>query len=160
MQPAAAHEELTCLSCHGAHRFDTRSAAAEACLGCHADEHSLAYEGSPHHRLWQQELAGELPAGSGVSCASCHMPRVDFDANDWTTRILVEHNQSATLAPNEKMLRPACLHCHGLAFSLDALADGKLVTGNFRGRPGVQIESISMAVEADRRAREELESVR
>lgn len=160
MRPEAGHRELTCVSCHGAHRFDTRTAAVDACLGCHADRHSLAYEGSPHHRLWQRELAGELPAGSGVSCAGCHLPRVEYDANDWTTRILVEHNQNATLQPSEKMLRPVCLNCHGLGFALDALADEPLVDGNFRGRPGAHVASISMAVESDRRARTELGATR
>ena len=97
MQPAAGHVELGCVSCHAAHRFDTGHAAVDACLTCHADQHSLAYEGSPHHALWQREQDGELPAGSGVSCATCHMPRVDYEPNDWTSRILVQHNQSATL---------------------------------------------------------------
>ncbi len=148
MKQDAHDKELTCLSCHGAHRFDTRQAATEACLGCHDDRHSLAYEGSPHAELWAKEIAGEGPAGSGVSCASCHMPRVDFDANDWLRRILVEHNQNATLSPNEKMARPVCLHCHGLGFTLDALADPKLIDNNFRGRPSVHVRSLEMA-EAD-----------
>ncbi|MEW6691148.1 MAG: cytochrome c3 family protein, partial [Pseudomonadota bacterium] len=72
MRKEAAARALGCTSCHAAHRFDTRRAAAEACLGCHQDRHSLAYKGSAHEALWKKELAGELPAGSGVSCASCH----------------------------------------------------------------------------------------
>lgn len=155
MRPEAGHEELTCNSCHPAHRFDVRKAAVEACLGCHADEHSLAYRGSPHHALWQRELAHELPEGSGVSCASCHMPRVDFDVNDWISRILVDHNQSANLSPNSKMIRSSCLHCHGLPFTLDALADRDLIERNFQGRPETHVRSIEMAEEDHRRAMEE-----
>jgi len=158
MQPDAKHSALTCTSCHGAHRFDTAAASVDACLGCHADEHSIAYVGSPHHRLWQQEQAGELPAGSGVSCATCHMPRVEFEPNAWMERILVQHNQSATLRPNEKMIRPACQHCHGLGFSIDALADPALIANNFRGRPAVHIESIDMAKANEARAQAELQA--
>lgn len=123
MKADAAHSALTCNACHPAHRYDTRDAAVDACLACHDDRHSLAYEDSPHFRLWQREAAGELPEGSGVSCASCYMPRVDHDVNDWMSRVMVDHNQSATLSPNSKMIRPACLHCHGLDFAVDT---GKL----------------------------------
>ncbi len=155
MTEDAAHRELTCNSCHSGHRFDVREAAVDACLGCHDDTHSLAYQQSPHFELWQKEISGAAAAGSGVSCASCHMPRVDFDVNDWMSRIMVEHNQNATLSPNEKMLRPACLQCHGLAFSLDALADPALIAKNFRGSPAVHVESMELA-EADlKRAEEE-----
>ncbi|MDT8386594.1 MAG: cytochrome c3 family protein [Thiogranum sp.] len=154
MQPQASHRELTCNSCHPAHRFDTATAAVDACLDCHADAHSLAYKASRHHELWQRELKGELSEGSGVSCAGCHMPRIDFDVSDWLSRIMVDHNQSANLSPNSKMIRNSCLHCHGLPFSLDALADRDLIDRNFRGRPQAQVRSIGMAGDDQRRALE------
>jgi len=145
MHDDPAHAELTCNSCHPAHRFEPQQAAVEACLGCHTDEHSLAYKSSPHYELWQQEVAGELPPNSGVSCATCHLPRVEKDINDWMSRIVVDHNQSASLAPNSKMMRPACLHCHGLPFAIDALADPDLILNNFNGYPQVHIESVDLA---------------
>jgi hypothetical protein len=145
MHADVAHEELTCNTCHSPHRYDVVHAAVEACLECHDDTHSRAYTGSPHHRLWQQEQRGELPPGSGVSCAGCHMPRISFDVNDWVSRIMIDHNQSADLSPNSKMIRPACLHCHGLAFSIDALADPDQIERNFRGTPGIHVDSMEMA---------------
>ena len=145
MKKSAKHESLTCASCHGAHRFDVNHAAVEGCLGCHADEHSLAYKDSPHHALWQAELTGTGKPGSGVSCATCHMPRIDFDVNDWLSRKLVDHNQSANFSPNSKMIRSACQHCHGLGFSIDALADEKLIRSNFSGQPLIHIQSIDLA---------------
>jgi len=145
MRASAAHEALTCNSCHGAHRYDTQSAAVEACLQCHDDGHSLAFEGTTHHDLWLAEQAGDLPSGSGVSCATCHMPRIEVDVSDWMSRQVVEHNQSATLSPNSKMIRPACLHCHGLGFAIDALADQALIDRNFDSHPGVKVESIALA---------------
>jgi hypothetical protein len=38
------------------------------------------------------------------------------------------------------------MNCHGLAFSLDALADVALVKTNFIGRPARHIESIDLAL--------------
>ena len=145
MHAEAAGRSLGCISCHTAHRFDTADAAVSACLGCHDDQHSRAYQDSPHHILWRRERAGELPPGSGVSCATCHLPRFEQDLNDAiVTR--VQHNQNDNLRPNEKMIRSVCQDCHGLAFAIDALADVALVQDNFRGRPARRIESIEMAL--------------
>jgi len=152
MRADAGHELLGCNSCHVAHRYDVRHAAAEACTGCHDDTHTLAYADSPHHELWKKELSGELPDGSGVSCATCHMPRIEFDVNDWLTRVMVDHNQSANLSPNAKMIRSACLQCHGLEFSIDALADQRLIDNNFSGRPSVHVGTMDLAAaEKERR---------
>ena len=155
MREQAADKELGCNACHTPHRYDVRRAAVEACLECHNDTHSLAYRDSPHYVLWQKELRGELPEGSGVSCAGCHMPRVNHDVNDWFSRVMVDHNQSADLSPNSKMIRPACLHCHGLEFSLDALADRDLIERNFAGKPAVHVASMEMAEDDARRAEQE-----
>jgi hypothetical protein len=152
MRADAGHQTLGCNSCHGAHRYDVRRAATEACTACHNDTHTLAYEGSPHADLWRQELSGDLPAGSGVSCATCHMPRIEFDVTDWLTRVMVDHNQSANLSPNSKMIRSVCLQCHGLEFSIDALADRQLVDNNFSGSPALHVSTMDLAAaEKERR---------
>ncbi|MET0534052.1 MAG: cytochrome c3 family protein [Steroidobacter sp.] len=135
MHESATDKHMGCTSCHGAHGFDASKAVAEACLGCHADEHSVAWRDSPHAR--QKDP---------VTCADCHMPRVrrrdaEFDVS-WTA---VEHNQNDTLRPNEKMIRPVCLNCHGLAFAIDALADPELIRRNFAGRPSRHVPSLDMA---------------
>jgi hypothetical protein len=65
--------------------------------------------------------------------------------------VFITHNQNDNLRPNEKMVRSVCGHCHGLQFTLDALADRALVTNNFKGKPSVHIESIEWAL---KRARE------
>ena len=145
MQDDAVHSEVTCSSCHMPHQDDVAQAAVEGCLSCHADEHSLAYKASPHYQLWLQEQSGEAPAGSGVSCASCHMPRVEMDVSDWVSRTVVDHNQSGNLAPNSKMIRSSCLHCHGLPYAIDALADQALIENNFNGSPQVHVESTDLA---------------
>ncbi|MFK7978277.1 MAG: hypothetical protein AB8C02_19235 [Halioglobus sp.] len=145
MKSAAHEREVNCQSCHSAHQYDTRTAVVESCLGCHNDEHSLAYKDSSHYALWQRELSGELQPGEGVTCASCHMPRIEKDYY-WGTFVhnQVQHNQSATLQPNEKMLRPVCMECHGLEFAMDALADTDLINRNFAGKPAVHVQSMDL----------------
>ena len=58
--------------------------------------------------------------------------------------MVAEHNQNDNLRPNEKMLRSVCMLCHGLGFSIDALADSKLIENNFSGKPGIHIESLDL----------------
>ena len=140
MKSSMAHASLNCSSCHSGHRFDTQFAAVDACLSCHNDRHSLAYQESSHFELWKSEVAGEGEAGTGVSCATCHMPRMEDDDGE----VFVQHNQNDNLRPNEKMIRSVCGHCHGVAYSIDALADEKLIQTCFQGTPSVHIESVDM----------------
>lgn len=144
---ADAHDKtLGCTSCHDVHAFDTRRAAVESCLGCHDDSHSQAYKESPHFRLWRSEAEGKGEKGSGVSCATCHLPR-GTEKGEGRSDVHVEHNQGMNLHPNEKMVRGVCMQCHGLGFSLDALADGALVRRNFSGKPAGHVRSVDMAEE-------------
>jgi len=144
---ADAHDrKLGCNSCHGAHDFNTDQAAVEACLGCHDDRHSLAYRNSPHGQLWQAEEAGQAAPGSGVTCASCHMPRLEVESAYGDVSAQVTHNQNLTLQPNEKMIRPVCLACHGLVFAIDALADPALILSNFSGQPSDHVPSVDWVV--------------
>jgi formate-dependent nitrite reductase cytochrome c552 subunit len=142
------HLQLECSSCHDAHSTNIIEASVEACLGCHADEHSQNFKRSPHGQLWAQANQGEIPIDTAVSCASCHLPRVEKEILG-EKMIKVEHNQNATLRPNEKMIRSSCMNCHSLAFSIDALADPILINNNFQHAPTVHIESIDMAVARD-----------
>ena len=48
------------------------------------------------------------------------------------------------LKPNEKMIRPVCMSCHGLGFAIDALADRALIERNFDGQPEVHVESMDL----------------
>ncbi|MCA0892465.1 cytochrome c3 family protein [Microbulbifer agarilyticus] len=116
-------KELNCVSCHNPHDLDTRVAEVKACLSCHNDKHSLAYQNTEHFRLWDQQQP------NGVSCANCHLPREEHKG-----QILVNHNQNHNLRPNEKML-PVCLNCHGVEFAVAALADERLIESNFNNEP-------------------------
>ncbi|MDQ8203703.1 cytochrome c3 family protein [Pelagicoccus sp. SDUM812003] len=154
MHQSAAHKELSCVACHDAHSSDVQFASRQACISCHDSEHVNNYRGSLHAELWTKELAGEGPPDSGVSCATCHFPRVERNEfGEVSNRVL--HNQNETLRPNEKMIRPVCLQCHGLGFAIDALADQDLIRSNFQGRPQVHVESLEMVEEKLRRLQSE-----
>lgn len=146
MHQDAAHASLTCSACHDDHSYDTKFAAVDACLKCHADDHSVAYTDSKHHQLWINEISGNAPAGTGVSCATCHFPRIEV-TEFGEEKVKVLHNQNDTLRPNEKMIRPVCIQCHGLGFSLDAQADSLLIERNYQGLPSHHVESLEMVKE-------------
>lgn len=159
MKKDVMNKQLTCNTCHAAHKYDVVKAKVEQCLTCHNDDHSLAYIDSPHHQLWQQEVDGVLPKESGVTCATCHMPRIEKDYFDGEFyQGLVQHNQNDTLKPNEKMIRPVCMNCHSLSFSIDSLADKALIKNNFSSKPSLHIESMEMAekrmIEAEAKKKE------
>lgn len=167
-----------CNACHGAHSFDTQQASVESCLACHKDEHSLSYEASPHGMARNNTIKQGFSADNEVSCATCHMPRISAGKKMITTGTLdanavsegastsaqaasatakrtelwrVQHNQNWNLRPNEKMIRPVCMQCHSLEFSIDALADEELIQNNFSGKPKVHVESVDWALERERK---------
>ncbi len=146
----ALQKHQSCTACHSAHRFDREFAAVDACLGCHDDEHSQAFEASPHGQIWQHAIATNADTGGLVSCASCHMPR-GIEKSGGETIVSVNHNQNFNLRPNEKMLRSVCMNCHGLGFAINALADEGLIRNNFSGKPSVDIPSIEWALKRENR---------
>jgi len=141
MHQDASEKTMNCHSCHQPHRYDTYVAEAEACLGCHNDNHSQQWQSSKHAALWRKN------PDTGASCATCHMPRI---ANSATSKVHVEHNHSANLRPNDKMLKTVCMNCHGVEFSLVALADPAQIESNFG--LGVTASHPSMNFVRDRQA--------
>ena len=143
MHETAGHKALDCNACHQTHSYDTKHAAYNACIQCHDDEHTQNYTQSKHYKLWKNELSGHAEAGTGVSCATCHMPKVERNNN-----IIVNHDQSSNLRPNEKMIREVCTNCHGLQFTMNAMMDSNLITNNFSKRPHQNHEGIQWAVDS------------
>ncbi|ARU55850.1 cytochrome [Oleiphilus messinensis] len=144
-KPDALSSVQGCAACHQPHQYQTQPAMAEACVGCHDDEHTNNFAQSPHGQLWQKVKEGALPEERGVACSTCHMPREHVQINGKDV-VRVQHNPNHNLRPNEKMIRSSCMNCHSLAFSIDALADPDLIRSNFSGKPAKHIESIDMAL--------------
>lgn len=143
MHAEAGEKQMTCAACHEPEQAQNQEhSALVACESCHADDHTRAYRSSKHYSLFQSEQAGKVARGSGVTCATCHMPKTrSEEGEDFTL-----HNQNDNLRPNEKMIRSVCLNCHGLPFSLDALADPDLILRNFSGQPEKHVESVDFAL--------------
>ena len=66
---------LGCNSCHGAHASTGCGRRSNACESCHDDAHTRAYRTSAHFNAWRDEQRHEAAPGTGVSCATCHLPR-------------------------------------------------------------------------------------
>ncbi len=149
------HTQQGCNACHVSHEYDVKTASVEACLSCHADEHSLSFKASPHGQLWIENQKSHLEPSVEVSCATCHLPSVIDQTHPLNTDdhqvVRIEHNQNANLKPNEKMIRGICMNCHGLGFSIDALADPKLIKNNFNGQPNAHIPSIEWATKRNKK---------
>lgn len=140
MRDDAQHSTLTCTSCHGEHRFDRQFAAVDACVGCHDDQHSRGYLKSKHYALWKSEVAGDA-VGTGVSCATCHLPR---EADVFGGAASVRHNQNDTLRPNDKMIATVCANCHAVEMAMNALADPDVIARGVEGTARVVVESMEM----------------
>ena len=138
---AVAHQG--CNQCHKPHSFKAKDPSGPVCLDCHNDTHSLAFAESPHGKLKLKADKGAIAADEVVTCATCHLPRVKQEGSG---TIFVNHNQNDNLRPNEKMIRPVCMQCHSLDFSIDALADPALIENNFSGAPAKHIPSIDWAL--------------
>lgn len=143
----ALHATQGCNACHSAHDFNTKKAAVSACLECHNDEHSNNFLSSAHGKLWQQSQ--NMESFQSVSCATCHMPREHAKINGKDV-LIVQHNQNNNLKPNEKMIRPVCMQCHGLEFAINALADKELIKNNFSGKPTSNIPSVDWALKREK----------
>lgn len=142
MKGEASDLQLSCASCHAKSEADPLFASVRACQGCHDDEHTRGYEKSSHYELTLRATRGEVAQASAVTCATCHMP----DSEDDSGLAYTNHNQNSTLRPAEKMIRSSCSSCHGLSFSVDALADANLVKNNFSGQPSSHVVSIEWAL--------------
>jgi hypothetical protein len=118
MKASAAHREMDCRACHQPEqKSKPHFASQDSCLQCHDDDHSQNHKLSSHFNL-------------GVTCASCHMPREEREGT-----IIVNHDNTANLRPNEKMIKNVCLDCHGLQFSMNAMTDPLLIKSNFSSPP-------------------------
>ncbi|MGC6427228.1 MAG: cytochrome c3 family protein [Akkermansiaceae bacterium] len=151
MKSAAAHMAMDCTACHQPDKPKS-FAAYNSCIQCHDDPHTKNYTNSKHFLLWSGS-----GGTTGASCATCHMPRIESDNGGYR----VSHDNTANLRPNEKMIRSSCSHCHGLQFSMDALADPALIEANFTGNPSAKHPGIEWTADASiARGNEDTKAIR
>ncbi len=135
MKKSVLDKEMTCNTCHDVHGVNTFQAAVDSCLACHNDSHSLNYSKSKHAQL----LAAEGPSVKSVTCAACHLPRMEFDG-----AIHVNHNNTYNLLPQDRMVKDVCMNCHGMEYSYRSIFDSELVRANFDRAPTKELQTLDM----------------
>ncbi|MEM8638019.1 MAG: cytochrome c3 family protein [Cyanobacteria bacterium P01_G01_bin.54] len=141
MHPDARDTVMNCNTCHDVHAVNTHTAAVDACTTCHDDAHTRNYPNSPHADLFAN--AGELPRPdtASVTCATCHLPRQTLGETDV---VFVNHNNTYTLLPRDRMVKDVCMNCHGLEHSYNSIFDDALVEANFDHPPSQKLESFDL----------------
>ena len=144
MKHDVRHKQMNCNACHDVHSVDTMQASVDACLTCHNDNHSLNYKNSKHASLFS--ASGELirPGPTAVTCATCHLPRVGTKKSDGTILVKVNHNNTYTLLPQDRMVSDVCLNCHGVEYAYNSIFDPELVEANFDRPPTLSLETFDL----------------
>lgn len=151
MKHPALTKEMNCNTCHDVHSVNTVQASVDACLTCHNDTHSLNYENSKHAELFLATRELPRPGPTAVTCASCHLPRTSVDRADGTTPVKVNHNNTYTLKPQDRMVGEVCMNCHGVEYAYNSIFDPKLVEANFDRPPTLALETFDLMRAAEKR---------
>lgn len=146
MKAEARDQLMTCNSCHDVHSINTVQAATDACLSCHNDTHSLNYENSRHAELFNADRQLPRPSENSVSCSTCHLPRHESTGVTVDDRpiSLVNHNNTYTLLPRDRMVQEVCMNCHGVEYSYNSIFDDELVEANFDRPPTQKMETFDL----------------
>ena len=143
MRHEALDRQMTCNTCHDVHSVNTMQAAVDACLTCHSDSHSLNYQNSRHAELFLASRELPRPGPEAVSCATCHMPRTVHGQGDSAT-VRVNHNNTYSLKPLDRMAGDVCTSCHGIEYSYNSIFDPELVEANFDRPPTIEHETFDL----------------
>lgn len=144
MRVSALSKSMTCNSCHDVHSVDTFTAAVDSCLSCHNDRHSLNYKNSKHAELVASVGKPPRPPSESVTCATCHLPRYEALSIGAEPKVEVNHNNTFTLKPRDRMVKDVCMHCHGMEFSYNSIFDDELVEANFDSPPTQDLKTLDM----------------
>ncbi|NER23164.1 MAG: hypothetical protein F6J96_21180 [Symploca sp. SIO1C2] len=146
MKESALEKQMNCNTCHDVHSVNTVVAAVDSCLTCHNDPHSLNYEKSQHSKLFLAEGKLPRPSVESVTCATCHLPRQEGE-----NKVFVNHNNTYTLLPRDRMVKEVCMNCHGMEYSYNSIFDDELVETNFDRLPKLHLETIELVRQFEKR---------
>lgn len=151
MKQAAFDQQMNCNACHNVHAVNTMQAAVDSCLSCHNDTHSLNYENSKHAKAVFASQPLPRPGSATVTCATCHLPRVAHKSSDGIQTAKVNHNNTYTLKPRNRMVGEVCMNCHGVEYSFNSIFDDDLVEANFDRPPTLQHQTFDLMRAAEKR---------
>ncbi|MEL7315951.1 MAG: hypothetical protein AAFN08_13560, partial [Cyanobacteria bacterium J06559_3] len=142
--------QMNCNTCHDVHSVNTVQASVDSCLTCHNDTHSLNYENSTHAEMFAADRSLPRPSATSVSCATCHLPRHEvISGQDAFT--LVNHNNTYTLLPRDRMVKEVCMNCHGVEYSYNSIFDDDLVEANFDKSPSLSLDTFDLVRALEKR---------
>ena len=78
-----------------------------------------------------------------MSCATCHLPRHQIEQGNGD-RTVVNHNNTYTLLPRDRMVKEVCMNCHGVEYSYNSIFDDDLVEANFDKAPTQEMETFDL----------------
>lgn len=139
MKDGVADKQMDCNTCHNVHTVNTYQASVDSCLTCHSDNHSLNYQNSPHAQIFQKIGTLPRPDKNSVTCATCHLPREKSGDS-----ILVNHNNTYTLKPRDRMVKEVCMNCHGVEHAYNSIFDDELVEANFARPPNQKMSTFQL----------------
>lgn len=139
MKESAHDLRMDCNSCHNVHSVNTAVAATDSCLSCHNDNHSLNYKNSPHAGIVSNLSELPRPNQQAVTCATCHLPRTKVGET-----VLVNHNNTYTLLPRDRMVKEVCISCHGVEHAYNSIFDDEIVEANFDRSPTKMLETFEL----------------
>ncbi|MGB7484965.1 MAG: cytochrome c3 family protein, partial [Phormidesmis sp.] len=153
MKHDAFNQQMNCNTCHNAHTVNTLQASVDSCLTCHNDTHSLNYENSKHGKAVFAAIAANptlpRPSDEMVTCATCHLPRTAQKKGDGTLLVKVNHNNTYTLKPRDRMVGDVCMNCHGMEYSYNSIFDDALVKADFDRPPTLEHPSFKLVRAAE-----------
>lgn len=146
MQDSSLDKQMNCNTCHNVHTVNTYEASVDSCLTCHRDNHSLNYKSSPHGTIFRDIGTLPRPNQDAVTCATCHLPReVSGD------KVLVNHNNTYTLKPGDRMVKEVCMNCHGLEHAYNSIFDDELVEANFARPPTQKLPTFQLVRDLEKK---------
>ena len=146
MKDGIADKQMNCNTCHNVHTVDTYQASVDSCLTCHSDNHSLNYKNSPHATIFREIGTLPRPNKDSVTCATCHLPREVSGDN-----VLVNHNNTYTLKPRDRMVKEVCMNCHGVEHSYNSIFDDELVEANFARPPNQKLQTFQLVRDLEKK---------
>ena len=58
--------------------------------------------------------------------------------------MVVNHNNTFTLLPRDRMVKEVCMNCHGMEFAYNSIFDDDLVESNFARPPTLSMDTLKM----------------
>ena len=152
MKESAHDLRMDCNSCHNVHSVNTAVAATDSCLTCHNDNHSLNYKNSPHAGIVSNLAELPRPNQQAVTCATCHLPRTKVGET-----VLVNHNNTYTLLPRDRMVKEVCISCHGVEHAYNSIFDDEIVEANFDRSPTKKLETFELVRALEKKRSSQIE---